>query len=149
MKAVANSEPSRVRVMRSKLAWTPGSWLVGLGLALRIGLRPVLAVLVALGLMRTKDLQTMPTVARAKGQLREGFAYVWRTPQLRTPLLMMATIGTLTYEFAVTLPLLAKFSFGGDAGTYAAMSVVMASGSVVGGLPSGNATPHGASVGRP
>jgi MFS family permease len=107
---------------------------VGLAACFLINAASYLAVLVALALMRTKDLELAPTVARAKGQLREGFRYVWATPALRTPLLMMAAIGTLTYEFAVTLPLLARFTFDGTAGTYAAMSVTMASGAVAGGL---------------
>lgn len=107
---------------------------VGLAACFLVNAASYVGVLVALRLMRTDELHAGPTVTRAKGQLREGFTYVWRTPALRTPLLMMATIGTLTYEFAVTLPLLARFSFGGDAGTYASMSVVMAAGSVVGGL---------------
>lgn len=107
---------------------------VGLAACFLINAASYLAVLAAIGMMRTRELHTLPTVARAKGQLREGFRYVWATPALRTPLLMMAAVGTLTYEFAVTLPLLAKFTFGGDAGTYAAMSVTMASGAVVGGL---------------
>lgn len=107
---------------------------VGLAACFLINAASYLAVLVALGLMRTGDLHRSPTVARAKGQLREGLRYVWRTPALRTPLLMMTAVGALTYEFAVTLPLLAKFTFGGDAGTYAAMSVVMAAGAVLGGL---------------
>jgi MFS family permease len=107
---------------------------VGLAACFLINAASYIAVLAAIGLMRTKDLHAGPTVAKAKGQLREGFQYVWKTPALRTPLLMMGAIGTLTYEFAVTLPLLARFTFDGDAGTYAAMSVVMAAGAVLGGL---------------
>jgi MFS family permease len=107
---------------------------VGLEVCFLVNAASYLAVLAALLLMRTSELHTTPTVARAKGQLREGFRYVWQTPALRTPLLMMTAVGALTYEFAVTLPLLAKFTFGGDAGTYAAMSVTMAAGAVVGGL---------------
>jgi len=107
---------------------------VGLEACFLINAASYLAVLAAIGMMRTADLHTLPTIERAKGQLREGFRYVWATPALRTPLLMMTAIGALTYEFAVTLPLLAKFTFDGDAGTYAAMSVTMAAGAVTGGL---------------
>jgi MFS family permease len=107
---------------------------VGLSACFLLNAASYLSVLLALGLMRVSELHLAPTIKRAKGQLREGFRYVWATPALRTPLLMMAAVGTLTYEFAVTLPLLAKFTFGGDAGTYAAMSVTMASGAVIGGL---------------
>ena len=43
---------------------------------------------------------------RAKGQLREGFRYVWSDRMVRTPLLMMAVIGTLAFNFQVVIPLI-------------------------------------------
>ena len=49
---------------------------------------------------------------RAKGQLVEGFKYVVSTPVLGSTLLMMAIIGTLTYEFQVTLPIVAVLGTG-------------------------------------
>ena len=58
-------------------------------------------------------------VVRAKGQIRDGFRYVWRTPSLRNPLLAVAVIGIFAYNFTVTLALLAKDTFHGGAGTYA------------------------------
>ena len=56
------------------------------------------------------------------------------TPGVLVPLLMLAIVGTLAYEYQVVLPLLAKFTFGGDAGTYATMSALTGIGAVVGGL---------------
>jgi MFS family permease len=93
-----------------------------------------IAVLVALLVMRAGQLYPAPLVARASGQLREGFHYVWSTPILRNALLMMAIIGTLAYEFQVILPLFAQFTLRGGAGTYAALTVAMGIGSVIGGL---------------
>jgi MFS family permease len=92
------------------------------------------AVFLALSLMRTDELHPTGRAERARGQLREGLRYVWATPTLRTPLLMMAVIGTLAYEFQVTLPLLAKYTFGGGAGTYGAMTSIIGAGAVLGGL---------------
>lgn len=92
------------------------------------------AVIGALLAMRRGELQTVSPQPRRKGQLREGLRYVWHTPELRTPLMMMAVVGTLAYEWQVVLPLLARFSFRGDAGTYGAMSSLMGAGAVVGGL---------------
>ena len=66
--------------------------------------------------------------------MREGLRYVWSTPAVRVPLLMMAIVGTLAYEFQVVLPLLARFTFGGDAATYGTMSALMGLGAVIGGL---------------
>lgn len=107
---------------------------VGLGPCFLINAASYLAVLVALGLMRAAELQPTIPQPRARGQIREGFRYVRATPALSTPLLMMAVIGTLAYEFGVILPLMARFTFHGDAGTYGLMSSCMGVGSVVGGL---------------
>lgn len=99
-------------------------------------------VVVALALMRTSELRPAPRAARERGQLREGIRYVASNPTLRTPLLMMAVMGTLAYEFQVTLPLLARYTFDGGAGTYAALTSIVGAGAVMGGLFS-------ASRGRP
>ncbi len=107
---------------------------VGLGPCFLFNAGSYLAVLLALALMRDADLHTAAPQPRRKGQLREGFAYIRRTPALLAPLLMIAVIGTLTYEFQVTLPLVAKFTFNGGASTYSTMSVFMGAGAVVGGL---------------
>lgn len=92
------------------------------------------AVVVALLLMRPKELYTTGPVARAKGQVREGLRYVWSTPGLRDPLIAMAVIGTLAFNFTTTLPLLAEITFRGGAGTYSAFTAAMGTGAVAGGL---------------
>ncbi len=71
---------------------------------------------------------------RARGQVREGFRYVWATPALRNVLLSVALIGIFAYNFTVTLALLAKGTFHGGAGTYAVLTSCMGAGAVVGGL---------------
>ena len=53
------------------------------------------------------------------------------------PLLLMAIVGTLSFNFQVVLPLMARFSFGGDATTYAILLSAMAVGSVTGALVNG------------
>lgn len=59
---------------------------------------------------------------------------MWGESSLRTPLLLMAAIGTLTYEFQITLLLLAHYTFGAGAGGYGALTSAMGLGAVVGGL---------------
>jgi len=93
-----------------------------------------LAVLTALYRMRPDDLLRADRAPRGKGQLREGLRYVRANPELRVPLVVMAVVGTLAYEFQVILPLLARFTFAGDAGVYGAMSSMMGVGAVIGGL---------------
>lgn len=121
------------RVIGPSLA---GALIVTVGLAPCFLINSVsyLAVIVALSLMRERDLRKAPRQPRGRGRLREGFRYVRRTPAVLVPLVMMAVVGTLAYEFQVALPLLARFTFDGDAGTYGAMSALMGAGAIVGGL---------------
>ena len=96
------------------------------------------AMIVALWGMDPDRLHSEPVAARAPGAIRAGLRYVLRTPELAVPLALMALVGTLGFNFQVILPLLAKFSFGGGAGTYAAMVSAMAAGSIVGALVNGS-----------
>ena len=107
---------------------------VGIGVCFLVNAASYAAVIVALALMRTSELYRNPTTARAKGQVREGLRYAWSTPDLRDPLLAMAVVGIFAFNFTVTLPLFAKFTFGGGAGTYSAFLASMGFGAVIGGL---------------
>jgi MFS family permease len=49
-------------------------------------------------------------------------------------LLMLAIIGTLTFEFQVSLPLIAQFTFHGGARSYAFLTSAMGLGAALGGL---------------
>lgn len=92
------------------------------------------AVLLALAAMRTAELHATEPVPREKGQVRAGLRYVWSTPTLRLPLLLTAVISTIAFNYAVFLPILAKDTFGGDAGTYTVLFSVMSVGSLAGAL---------------
>jgi MFS family permease len=91
----------------------------------------------ALRLMNSDDLLQPPPRGRARGQLRDGVRAVWATPALRIPLVLMAIVGTLSFNFVVLLPLLARFTFHGGAGTYAALTSAMGVGAVLGALWNG------------
>ncbi len=92
------------------------------------------AVIVALALMRPSELLPTGGLTRAKGQVREGLHYVWSNPRLRNPLLAMAVVGMLAFNFTPTLPLLAEYTFHGGARTYSGFTVAMGLGAIVGGL---------------
>jgi predicted MFS family arabinose efflux permease len=87
-------------------------------------------------LLRLDLAALMPSVPapRAPGQLREGLAYVRRTPALSVPLLTMALIGCFAFEFQVVLPIVASETFAGDASTYGFLTAAMGAGAVIGGL---------------
>jgi MFS family permease len=108
--------------------------LFGLGVSFFINAASYGAVIIGLSMMRSAELRPTEQVARAKGQIRDGFRYVWSTPSLRNTLLAIALIGVFAYNFTVTLALLAKATFHGGAGTYSLLTSCMAVGAVVGGL---------------
>ena len=107
-----------------------------LGLALCFGLNAVsfAAVLASLAAMRAAGLFPARRVTREPGQIRQGLRYVRGTPELLIPLVMIAVIGALAWEFPVSLPLMASKVFGGGAAAYGVMASVMGVGAVAGGL---------------
>lgn len=92
------------------------------------------AVIVALILIRPAELFPQARSTREKGHLMAGLRYVWRTDELRRPLVVMAVIFTLSFNFSVLVPLLAERTFGGDAGTFGALSALAGLGSFAGAL---------------
>jgi MFS family permease len=92
------------------------------------------AVVISLAMMRSRELFPAARPDRQPGQVREGFRYVRRTPELLVPLLMITVVGTFAWEFQVSLPLIARFTFHGSAATYGTMLAFMGIGAVVGGL---------------
>lgn len=107
---------------------------VGIGACFLLNAASYVVLIVVLSRLDRSALTPKPVSPRARGQVREGLRYVWSTPSLRTPLVMMAIIGTLSYEFTVTLPLFARFTFDGDATTFGLLTSAMGLGAVVGGL---------------
>ena len=93
-----------------------------------------LAVIAGLLAMRSRDLIRQRRLPRGKGQIVEGLRYVWSTPRLRWPLALMAVLYTISFNFTVLLPLLARYSFGGGVGLYSLFFSVMAAGSLAGAL---------------
>jgi MFS family permease len=91
-------------------------------------------VLIMLFLMNSNEMHHPSLSSQSKPHLRDGFRYVLATPKLRNTLIMMTIIGTFSYEFSVVLPLLAQFTFHGNAASYAALISSMGLGSVAGGL---------------
>ncbi|MDQ1355700.1 MAG: hypothetical protein QOF20_2466 [Acidimicrobiaceae bacterium] len=108
--------------------------LVDVGPVFAVNAVSFAAVIAGLMMMQSDELYRTAPVARAKGQAREGLRYVWETPELRSTIGVMAVVGTLAFNFTVVLPVLAKFTFGGDAGTYGWLSALMGVGSMVGAL---------------
>lgn len=107
---------------------------IGLALCFACNALSFAAVLISLAAMRKSELFPAKRVTRQKRQVRQGLRYVRSTPELLVPLVMIAVIGTLAWEFQVTLPLMASQVFHHGAATYGVMASVMGVGAVVGGL---------------
>jgi MFS family permease len=107
---------------------------VGIGWCFVINAASYLVFITALSLMRSDDIDRAEPEVRQRGQLRDALAYVSRQPVLRSTLVMSAVIGLFAYEFEVVLPLLARFTFGGEADTFGTMFAAMGVGAIVGGL---------------
>ena len=107
---------------------------VGIGICFLLNAASYIAVIMAFVAMRPAELFRGIPVPRKKGQLREGLRYVWSHEELRVPLLLMAVVGTLAYNFSVVFPLLVRETFHSGAGTYGVLYSVMGAGAVVGGL---------------
>ena len=108
--------------------------VAGLGWTFVVNAATFLAIMIALLMMETVDLHRAAPVARARGQIRAGLRYAWGTWELRVPLLMMAVVGTLSYNFSVIMPLLASKVFHHGAGTLSALTAAMGVGAFAGGL---------------
>jgi MFS family permease len=111
--------------------------LIGVGPCFLVNAISFAAMLLALKGMDPERLHTPEIALRARGQLRSALRYVARTPNLRIPLVMMAVVGTLSFNFQVLLPLLASFTWHGTAALYTALAVAMGIGSVTGALAAG------------
>jgi MFS family permease len=81
-----------------------------------------------------RKLHPVPPVPRARGEVRAGLRYAAGVPAIMRPLLMMALVGTFTFEFEVSLPLLAETTFHGTSTTYSWLIGGVGAGAVAGGL---------------
>lgn len=84
--------------------------------------------------MRRSEFIESALAVKARGQIREGFTYVARTPELLLPLLLVAVTGTFTWEYPVSLPLLTTNTFGQGPEAYGLALASLGLGCVIGGV---------------
>lgn len=106
----------------------------GLGICFLLNAASFVAVVTSLLRLNVAELHPSPPAERARGQLREGLRYVRGNRNLAVPLLMMAFIGCLAFEFQVVLPIVADQTFGAGSEAYGFMTAAMGIGAVCGGL---------------
>jgi MFS family permease len=92
------------------------------------------AVLAGLALMRPAELRPVEPAPRAKGQVREGLAYVKARPSLWMPMLLIFFVATFGMNFQVTTALMSREVFHTGAGAFGVASAVFAVGALAGAL---------------
>jgi MFS family permease len=107
---------------------------VGDGVCFLANAASFVAVVFSLTTMDRTQLSPVEPMARGRGQLREGLRYVRSTPALAVPLVMMGIAGCLTYEFQVSLPVMADRGLNVGATGFGFMTAAMGVGAVFGGL---------------
>ncbi len=106
---------------------------VGIAACFLINAISFAAVVAILLLMRYEPAQKIPHEG-GEEDIWSGLRYVASQPLILTVLIVMGFIGTFSYEFQVSLPILAQKTFLGNAADYAALLSAMGAGSVAGGL---------------
>jgi MFS family permease len=71
------------------------------------------------------------------GGVRDGLRFAAKHQQLWLPLCMMALVGLLAFNFAVTLPVLVQRVFHAGGGVYGLLTAILSAGSVLGSLSVG------------
>lgn len=107
---------------------------VGLAACFIVNAVSFLAVIVSLFMVRHAELHLGKVATGEGASVRAGLAYARRTPSVLAPVLMMLLIGIFTFEFSVSLPLMARFAFHGGAGSLGWLMSGMGVGAMVGGI---------------
>jgi len=107
---------------------------LGFGWCFTIDASTYLVVLYCIYIMRADELRRRPVQPRAKGEVREGFRYIMSQPLLWISFTMLAAIGTLAYNFNVTLPLFVTSSLHSTAGVFTILYSIFSLGAVVSAL---------------
>lgn len=108
---------------------------LGVGACFLVNGATFLGPLLGLLAMDTTKLHRPVTPPRRQPHaVADGLRYVQHRKDLLVPLLMMALIGTLAYEFQVTIPLLAHETFHLGAAGFGSLYAAMGLGSVLAGL---------------
>jgi MFS family permease len=118
-----------------------GLVIAGAGLAWCFALDAVsyLFVLGALFAMRPAEFHEQPRSTRERGHLMAGLRYVWTTPELRRPLIVLAIMFTFVFNWQVLMPLLAEVTFNAGPREFGLLSAAAGIGSFVGAVTTAHA----------
>jgi MFS family permease len=107
---------------------------LGYGWCFAIDASSYLAVLFCIAAMRTGELHRDAERPSGRGAVREGVRYLFSVPTLWISFAMLAAIGTLAYNFNVTLPLFVTRSLRSSEGVFTILYSVFSAGAVISAL---------------
>jgi MFS family permease len=107
---------------------------VGSGWVFLINAVTFLAVLGSIAALRPAEFTPFTRKARGRGQMRAGFRYVRRRPDILLVFAMVFLTGTLGYNFPIYTSTMAKIEFGEGPEEFGWLSSALAIGSVAGAL---------------
>ena len=107
---------------------------LGFGWCFTVDAVTYMAVLFCLYLMRPAELYRQAPRPRRGGEVRAGLRYVLSMPALWISFVMLAAMGTLSYNFNVTLPLLVHATLHRTDVVYTILYAAFSLGAVVSGL---------------
>ncbi|MGB8384224.1 MAG: MFS transporter [Dermatophilaceae bacterium] len=105
----------------------------GTGIAMLLNGLSFLPVVASLLVLRGAELRPAP-VARGKGRIREGLAYVRGRPDLKLVMALIFVLGTFGMNFQITMALMATTVFDKGPGEFGLLGSIMAVGSLAGAL---------------
>jgi MFS family permease len=106
----------------------------GTGWTLMLNTLTFVAVLLALAAMRRSELRPAPALARGKGAIRDGIAYVRSRPDIQLVMVLVFVLGTFGMNFQITTALMATKEFGKGPEEYGLLGSIMAIGSLTAAL---------------
>lgn len=108
--------------------------LVGTGWVFILNAATFAATILALTRMRVHELQSRPGTPRAKGQIREGLAYVRGRSDIVVIMVVVGVVSTFGLNFQLTSAMMARTEFGKGPEEYGILGSVLAIGSLAGAL---------------
>ncbi len=111
-----------------------GVLIVTIGTTPCFGLNALSYLAVIAALIVLRPLRGRTRHASTAGGVRQGLRYAASRQQLWLPLVMMALVGLLAFNFPVILPVLASRTLHGNGGTYGLLLTMLSIGSVSGSL---------------
>ncbi len=121
------------RLIGPGIAGLTVAW-VGIGWVFIVNGLTFIATIVALLLMRTRDLVKLERAPRGPGQIKEGLRYVRGRPDVIVVMIVVSVVAAFGLNFQLTSALMARVEFGLGPEDYGVMGSVVAIGSLAGAL---------------